>query len=266
VGAASFSSGVSFGCLNLPALTSCEFNPATITAGTGTTPVTLTIATTGPNFGMQSQVKGRVVRGGRLGANVSGDESSYAYRNTLPFFALAWAGLVGTFGFGLRRRGKLRLYAGIAVICLGLGSLAEISCGGVVGSGSTAPPVVATVTVNPPLATLFANESGNLWPVSATQQQFTATVNNSTDQTVTWAVTGGSPNGTVDATGLYTAPAVVPNPATATVTATSSAATAPGTTFVNVATPTALGASQITVTAMAVGGTTHGDVVTLTVQ
>jgi hypothetical protein len=123
-----------------------------------------------------------------------------------------------------------------------------------------------TVTVNPGLATLFANEAGNSWPAEATQQQFKATVNGSTDQSVTWAVTGGSANGTVDGTGLYTTPAVVPNPGTVTVTATSAAAATPGSTFVTVATPTAAGTSQITVTATAAGGAAHGGVVTLIVQ
>ncbi len=80
-----------------------------------------------------------------------------------------------------------------------------------------------TVTVNPGLATLFADEVGNSWPAGVTQQQFSATINGSTDQSVTWAVTGSSTNGTVDGNGLYTAPAVVPNPATVTVTATPAA-------------------------------------------
>jgi hypothetical protein len=172
--------------------------------------------------------------------------------------------VVGIVGVGRKRRGKPRLYGGVAAICLGLGLIALISCGGVAGSGT--PPPVITVTVNPGLATLFAYETGNSWPLGVSQQQFTATVNGSTNQSVTWAVTGGSANGTVDATGLYTAPAVAPNPATVTVTATSAAATAPGSTFITVATPTAVGTSQITVTAAAVGGASHGDVVTLTVQ
>jgi hypothetical protein len=128
------------------------------------------------------------------------------------------------------------------------------------------PPGPVTVTVKPGVATLFADETGNSWPAGVTQQQFTATVNNSTNQTVTWAVTGGSVNGKVDGTGLYTAPTVVPIPATATVTATSAAATAPGSAFVTVAPPTVVGASQITVTATAAGGASHADIVTMTVQ
>jgi hypothetical protein len=81
---------------------------------------------------------------------------------------------------------------------------------------------------------------------------------------VTWAVTGGSTNGTVDGNGLYSAPAVVPSPATVKVTATSP--TAAGSAFVTVLAPTALGTSQITVAASAAGGPPHGSVVTLTVQ
>jgi hypothetical protein len=65
---------------------------------------------------------------------------------------------------------------------------------------------------------------------------------------------------------MYTPPAVVPNPAVVTVTATPSTGAAPGSAFLTVAAPTVLGPSQITVTATAVGGVAHGDVVTLTVQ
>ena len=123
-----------------------------------------------------------------------------------------------------------------------------------------------TVIVSPASVSLFADEAGNAWPPGVTQQQFTATVNGSSNQNVTWAVTGGSANGTVNASGLYSAPATVPNPAAVTVTATSPAASVPGSATVNVETPTTLGTSRITVSATAVGGTAHGDVVSLTVQ
>ena len=132
--------------------------------------------------------------------------------------------------------------------------MALISCGGLAGGGGT----TATVTVNPGLATLFANEPGNSWPAGVTQQQFTA------NQSVTWAVTGGNVNGTVADTGLYSAPAVAPSqPVAVTATGTASA----GAAFVTVgAAPTVLGPSQITVTASAAGGAAVGDVVRLTVQ
>jgi hypothetical protein len=174
--------------------------------------------------------------------------------------------VAGIVGLGRKKRGEPRLYRAITGISLGIGLMALLSCGGVGGS-STPPPPEVTVTVNPGLATLFADEAGNTWLAGVTQQQFKATVNGSTDQNVTWAVTGPSANGTVDVTtGLYTAPAVVPSPATVTVTATSSLASLPGSTFVTVATPTELGTSQITVTATEAGGAGHSDLVTLTVQ
>jgi len=73
-------------------------------------------------------------------------------------------------------------------------------------------------------------------PVSASVQtgaelQFTATVVTPTATTITWSVDnvvgGNSTLGTVNSSGLYTAPASVPNPAAVTVRATSSAETFP---------------------------------------
>jgi hypothetical protein len=377
VGGGVFSSGVSFGCANLPALTSCGFSPASIAAGAGTTAVTLTIATTGPNSGTQSQPRvGAVLRTAwplrlrsgqaRGDARPHSNSGAGGRLSVLPFFALAWVMLVGIVGIGREKLGKPRLYGGMAGICLGLGLMAEISCGGVAGGGggggtpdfaiavtatpnstlvnqnitwegaltasngysgsvaltctagapatcaimpTTVTPTAGgvaftatlgsattgtfsfkvqgtdgtlthatptetltvgtnvTVTVNPGSANLFADEAGNSWPAGVTQKQFAATVNNSTNQSVTWAVTGGSPNGTVDGTGLYTTPAVVPNPAAVKVTATAASdPTKSGSATVNVETPTGLATSQITVTATAAGGTAHGDVVTLIVQ
>jgi len=171
----------------------------------------------------------------------------------LPFFTLAWVVLVGMVGVGQTKGGRSQVYGGIAVICLGLGLMAELSCGGVAGSGTAPPPV----TVNPGLATLFADEAGNLWPAGATQQQFT------TNQSVTWAVMGGNLNGTVNGTGMYAAPALAPSQV---VSVTATSATSAGSAFVTVAAPTVLGTSQITVTATAAGGAAHGNVVAMTVQ
>jgi len=272
VGGGTFSGAVNFSCSNVTALTGCEFSPTTIAAGAPTTGVTLTIWTCGPNLptlcpsGTGGDAR-RSIAANRAPAGGPPHASARPY--VLPFFTLAWV-VAGIVGIGRKRHGEPRLYNGIAVVCLGLGLMASLSCGGVAGSGTPPPPV--TVTVNPGLATLFADEAGNSWPAAATQQQFTATVNASTNQNVTWGVTGGSTNGTIvvnpanQAQASYTSPAVVPSPATVTVTATSAAATLPGSTFVTVALPTALGTSQITVTAAAVGGAIHGDVVTLTVQ
>jgi hypothetical protein len=228
------------------------------------TAVTLTLWTCGPNLPTDCQ-SGTGGDGRRsTGANwtVAGGRSYASARpSAFAFFTLIWVVVVGMVRIGRNNRGRSGLYGCFAAICLGLGLMALISCGAVASGGGSG---TVTVTVNPGLATLFANEAGNSWPAGATQQQFAATVNGSTES-VTWAVTGGNANGTIGAAGLYAAPAAVPNPATVTVTATPATGTA-GSTFVTVAAPTAVGTSQITVTATAAGGAAHGDVVTLIVR
>jgi hypothetical protein len=89
-------------------------------------------------------------------------------------------------------------------------------CGG--GSSTTTPIVYVTLS---PL---------NVNVALGATQQFTETTSGSTNTDVTWQVngiTGGnSTYGTISATGLYTPPATVPNPATVTVTVISQANTA----------------------------------------
>src|SRR6266852_4832404 len=85
-----------------------------------------------------------------------------------------------------------------------------VSCGG-----------ATTGTVSPVIS---VRDSTSATSVAAGQQaQFTATVTGTTNTSVTWIVVGGAADGTISASGLYTAPAVVPNPALATVTAPSQA-------------------------------------------
>jgi hypothetical protein len=123
------------------------------------------------------------------------------------------------------------------------------------------------LTVSPTSITLFENEAGNTWPVSLTQQQFSATVGNNTNPTVTWSVLGGSANGTISANGLYSAPSTVPNPSSVTVTATSSQAGNAGTATVTIIPATPVGTYlNIQVAATAAGGSAHADPVTLTVD
>jgi hypothetical protein len=57
--------------------------------------------------------------------------------------------------------------------------------------------------------------------VIGNSQQFNATVLDTFNTAVTWAVAGGSANGTISGTGLYTAPAAQPIPAQVTIIATS---------------------------------------------
>lgn len=76
---------------------------------------------------------------------------------------------------------------------------------------------VVTVSVSPQAAVVFLGGS----------QQFTATVEGTSNTNVTWSVSGsgcsGNACGTISSTGLYTAPTTLPNPNTVTVTATSQA-------------------------------------------
>ncbi|MGA9529121.1 MAG: hypothetical protein WBS24_13490 [Terriglobales bacterium] len=126
---------------------------------------------------------------------------------------------------------------------------------------------LVSVTVSPIAASLFADEPGNTWPTSAVQQQFSANVVNGSSQTVTWQVAGGSESGTIDSTGLYTAPASVPNPPSISVTATSPLTASSGMATVAIEAATPVGTfSNIQAIATATGGAPHADLVTLTVD
>jgi plastocyanin len=134
IGAASFTSAVSFACSGLPVLSSCVFNPVSIAAGAGTTPVTLTVRTTAPSS----------ARGGVL-QTASTTEGGRPY-------AILWAATVGIVALGQKRRRKTRLYGAIASICLLLGLSTLISCGGVGGGGGGGggggtPPGTSQITV-----------------------------------------------------------------------------------------------------------------------
>lgn len=93
------------------------------------------------------------------------------------------------------------------------------ACGGTTSSGGTGPagPGSVSVTVTPGSASVFLGA----------QQQFQATVTGSASQSVAWSVdgvAGGNASvGMVSSSGLYTGPAILPSPASVTVTATSAA-------------------------------------------
>jgi len=82
-------------------------------------------------------------------------------------------------------------------------------------SGAVPLSVVVVVAVNPPAQTVVVGQA----------QQFTANVTGSTNQGATWSVNGVAGGyvtvGTVDSTGMYTAPAVPPAPNVVTVQAAS---------------------------------------------
>jgi len=99
------------------------------------------------------------------------------------------------------------------LVLLGIVSLLFLAgCGG--GGLTDGRGSITGVTVSPSSATV---QAGGV-------QQFTVTVTPSgASQAITWSVSGagctGAACGTIDATGKYTAPATVPNPATVTITA-----------------------------------------------
>jgi hypothetical protein len=95
----------------------------------------------------------------------------------------------------------------------GMAALLAMTLAACGGGGNTPPPPGPSVTVSPATANVLEGST----------QQFTATVSNSSNTTVTWQVNGvaggNSSVGTIDSTGLYTAPAIVPNPASVTISA-----------------------------------------------
>lgn len=73
------------------------------------------------------------------------------------------------------------------------------------------PPPPVVVAVSPPAASVEVGKTAT----------FTATVTGTSNTAVTWSVIGGSTNGTIDAAGVYTAPAAMPASGSVTVRATS---------------------------------------------
>ena len=91
---------------------------------------------------------------------------------------------------------------------------------------STSTNVPNDVTIYPGTATVSVNQT----------IQFKAFLPSATTGNFTWAVTGGSANGSISSSGAYTAPASVPSPSTVTVTVTYSGNTSlTGTATINVA-------------------------------
>ena len=98
--------------------------------------------------------------------------------------------------------------------------------------GTGSQPTSSGVTVTPATANVRAGDT----------QQFNASVKNVMDQSVTWSVNGMAGGdttvGKISATGLYTAPAALPNPASVTIAATSvSDNTLSGTSIVSLENP-----------------------------
>jgi len=103
------------------------------------------------------------------------------------------------------------------VICSFFLAVASIlqGCSATTNSATDPPPGTLTVTVSPTSASVVTTKT----------QQFTASVANASNPGVSWHVNGVSggdaAHGTISSSGMYAAPATVPNPATVTVTAVS---------------------------------------------
>src|SRR5204862_151904 len=120
---------------------------------------------------------------------------------------------------------------------------------GCTGVSTTPTPIPVSVTIAPTSATVAARGT----------QQFTATVQNTSNTAVTWqvnGVTGGNATvGTISSSGLYTAPA---SPATVTVTAVSQADTTKSASAqVTITPPTAVSAAVAPTAPQVPGGRTR---------
>src|SRR5262249_31593513 len=110
---------------------------------------------------------------------------------------------------------KMRIWSLTRAVLLISCTIFTIACGG--GNSTPPPPSGGGGNPTPPLSAVSVSIDPASASVMITQtQQFTATVSNATDTTVTWSVNGvagGDANvGTITSDGIYTAPAEVPSP------------------------------------------------------
>ena len=199
--------------------------------------VTLTITTTGPNpsNGVRKQINRR-----------RADNRIPWLPMTLPLAGVVMMGLAG------RKRSR---YSMVGALCVSLALLGLlIACG-----GSSTPPVVG-ISVSPTASTVYPNDSADGWPSQTAI--FTATVSNSSNTGVNWALTSsvscttpGNPCGTIAANPgtdavTYTAPTITPGlPGAVTLTATAQADTTKTATAGITLTPTTVpGTYPLTVT------------------
>ena len=114
------------------------------------------------------------------------------------------------------------------ILVLTVCALFQVGCGvaATTSSNSTPPPAGVSVSVSPTIANVRAGDA----------QQFTVIVTGNSNKTVNWSVNGvaggSAALGTINTSGLYSSPALLPSPATVTVSAASavvSTATSSGT-------------------------------------
>jgi subtilase family serine protease len=249
VSSPAFTSTVTFGCSFSPADTtltnaSCTFTPSSIAAGKTSTPVTMTITSTGPNPGTGSELRHRA-------DNRSGNHSPWLPL-TLPIAGVAVLGLMrGKVSRKVSQRSTLALLL-FSLVLLGF----LIAC-------STTP---VSIALSSSTTTLWPNNTN--WPVSTAS--LTATVGNTSNTAVNWTISPseGSIASTGTDTATYTAPTVasgLTSPVTVTVTSQAdSSKTATAT--INLETTTLPQTYTVTVTAAESEATSQTPQVSLVVQ
>jgi len=242
VGSTTFPSVVNITCSGLPAGATCS-NPSVAAGASGAQTVTLTISTLGPG---KAALRLASIQRPAQAELARSDPGKRKTGSRMPF--VLWASAVAMMVGGFVRRPSVRKNAAVLMVLLVVSTLILTSCGGSGGSGGGfgGGGGLVSVRVSPSSASKFPAQT----------QQFTAAVSGSTNTAVTWQVNGamgGSPaTGTIDAGGLYTAPAAVPNPATVMVSAVSQAdVTRSDTAQVMIEAPTPSGTYTVTVTATA---------------
>ena len=133
-------------------------------------------------------------------------------------------------------------------LCLGITLLA--GCAAMTGGGSSNNPTSNGVTVTPGTSTVRAGDT----------QQFTAKVSGVMDQSVVWSVNGvvggNATDGKISASGLYSAPAALPNPNSITIEAVSASdKTLSGTSMITLENPVPT-VTAVSPTSVAVGNFT----------
>jgi hypothetical protein len=220
-GGGTFTEAVTFACNNLPdATVGCSASPIAQGA-TGVQTVTLAITTAGPNTSAGSGSRRR-----------KADNRSPWLPLALPLAGIVMAGFAG------RRVSKYSAIAGLCVSLVLLGLL--LACG-----GSSAP---VAISVSPSGATVWASDTADGWPPQTAT--FNATVTNTSNTAVNWAVTTTN-GGSITSAGVYTAPTAAEGLQTsATITATSQAdSTKTASATVTITPTTVPGLYRITVTA-----------------
>jgi hypothetical protein len=189
VGGTTFPTAVTFGCtIVLPEVTLACSNPTIAPGTSGEQTVVVAISTAGTGTAL--------IRPGAQNRGLGSPVWLW-----LPAVGMA----IG--GFVRRPSRKRKTTAVLASALVFASAMIATSCGGGGNSGGGGGGGGAVVvTVSPHNASKFPTE----------QQQFTASVSGTSNTQVTWQVngaTGGSPSvGTVNSTGLYMAPSVVPTP------------------------------------------------------